>query len=323
MPLWQPDNERAADRASLFYLAALEKAQILCLSPHLLLFLVRRLSPPRKSLFVASYSSNTFYQLSFSLLGKARHSDTTPVCIPFPFSHCIQFHRDLRKPTPHSDSFPIMQTDSEKSKVQVFFSSDVGNMDEWAKRTGIPLTTAEALGTTYARAHKWLLSLKSQLVLHHGWRETVPADRRMLVSIESPSIWKSTGGMPLSPPLKLQLPEHATSFFSPERRVQWQMVFHSDIFSTNRKLSQPIDDIFNLIQCLLTGVVTLVHDEVVPQGLARTTRGLPTVMWVNANEGALVEVFGQAHFKKLRAACNSTQASHKLEMLPQQAFFRR
>jgi len=120
---------------------------------------------------------------------------------------------------------------------------------------------------TYARAHKTLLSLKSQLTLHHGWKDTVPADRRMLISIEISSIWKSTGGMPLSPPLKLQLPEHATSFFTPERRVQWQMVFHSDIFTTNRKLSQPIDDIFNLIQCLLTGVVTLVHDEVVPQAL--------------------------------------------------------
>jgi hypothetical protein len=216
-----------------------------------------------------------------------------------------------------------MQSEPQNSKVQVFFSSDVRNMDEWAKRTGIPLTTAEALGTNYARAHRWLLMLRSNLIQYHGWRDTVPDDRRMLISIESPSIWRSTGGMPLSPTLKLQLPLHASTFFSPERRVQWQMVFHSDIFATNRKLSQPIEDLFNLIQCLLTGVVTLVHEEIESQGIARTTRALPPVSWVNANEGVLVEIFGHSHFKKLRAACNQTQASHKFEMLPHQPFFHR
>jgi hypothetical protein len=214
----------------------------------------------------------------------------------------------------------VMHEHIEKPNVQAFFSSDVRNMDDWAQRTGIPLTTAEALGATYARAHGWLLSLRSQLVQHYGWRDSPFVDRRMLFTIESQPMLRSSGGLPLSPPPKLQLPLHASSFFSPERRVQWQMVFHGDVFATHRRMCQPVADIFNVIQCLLTGLVTLVHEENLPEGLHRTTRALPAVSWINANEAALTHVFGHAHFKKLRAACKQTASSHKLEILPCQPF---
>ena len=160
----------------------------------------------------------------------------------------------------------------EKPNVQAFFSSDVRNMDDWAQRTGIPLTTAEALGATYARAHGWLLSLRSQLVQHYGWRDSPFVDRRMLFTIESQPMLRSSGGLPLSPPPKLQLPLHASSFFSPERRVQWQMVFHGDVFATHRRMCQPVADIFNVIQCLLTGLVTLVHEENLRHHYAMTLR---------------------------------------------------
>ncbi|KAG9318454.1 hypothetical protein JVU11DRAFT_545 [Chiua virens] len=202
------------------------------------------------------------------------------------------------------------------STAQVHFSSDVRNMDSWANRTSIPLTTAEALGTTYARAHKWLLSLKSQLIQQHGWQETQPADSRMLFSIEAPSPWRSPGGLPLSPKLKLQLPMHASSFFSPERRVQWQMVFHSDVFATQRLIVQPISDILNLVQCLLTGVVTLVYEEQLPQGVYTTTRGLPSVQWINTNQASLLEVFGRPHFKQLWKASSDRSTSFKVDFDP-------
>ncbi|KAF9246546.1 hypothetical protein BU15DRAFT_39570 [Melanogaster broomeanus] len=202
------------------------------------------------------------------------------------------------------------------STAQVYFSSDVRNMDNWARRTSIPLTTAEALGTTYARAHKWLLSLKAQLIQQHGWEESEPADSRMLFSIEAPSPWRSPSGLPLSPKLKLQLPMHASSFFSPERRVQWQMVFHSDVFATQRLIVQPISDILNLVQCLLTGLVTLVYEEQLPQGCYTTTRGLPSVQWINANQTALLEVFGHSHFKQLWKASNDRTTSFKVDFEP-------
>ncbi|KAF9069664.1 hypothetical protein BDP27DRAFT_1325161 [Rhodocollybia butyracea] len=201
------------------------------------------------------------------------------------------------------------------SKAEVVFSSDVRNMDDWSRRTKIPLTTAEALGATYARAHRWLQSLRMQLVQSHGWRDS-PSDPRMLFTLETSSLWRSSAGLPAGPPLKLCIPKNASSFFSPERRVQWQMVFHSDIFESVRKICPPINDILSLIQCLLTGLVTLVFDEHMPQGVYRTTRGLPPVAWVNANEAKLNEIFTTAHFKALRRACADTESAYKLEVLP-------
>ncbi|KAG7092432.1 hypothetical protein E1B28_008788 [Marasmius oreades] len=202
-----------------------------------------------------------------------------------------------------------------KPRAEVVFSSDVGNMDEWARRTRIPLTTADALGATYARAHRWLQALRQQLIHQYHWRDASPSDPRMLFSLETSSIWRSSVGLPAGPTLRLQLPVHASSFFSPERRVQWQMVFHSDIFESVRKICPPINDILSLVQCLLTGLVTLVFEENLPEGLHRTTRGLPPVSWVNANEAPLIEIFGPAHYKALRKACGDTQTAFKLEVV--------
>jgi hypothetical protein len=218
------------------------------------------------------------------------------------------------------------------ARAEVVFSSDVRNMDEWAKRTRIPLTTADALGVTYARSHRWLHALKSSLIHQHRWTEA-SNDPRMLFSLETSSIWRSSVGLPAGPALRLQLPVHATSFFSPERRVQWQMVFHSDIFESVRKICPPINDILNLVQCLLTGIVTLVFEENLPQGIYRTTRGLPPVSWINANEQMLVEIFGVPHYRyvarvewgkivlipsgrALRKACSDTATAFKLEVVP-------
>ncbi|KAK1232235.1 hypothetical protein PQX77_004609 [Marasmius sp. AFHP31] len=203
-----------------------------------------------------------------------------------------------------------------KPRAEVVFSSDVGNMDDWAKRTRIPLTTADALGATYARAHRWFQHLRTQLIRQHQWRDASPSDSRMLFSLETSSIWRSSVGLPAGPALRLQLPAHASSFFSPERRVQWQMVFHSDIFESVRKICPPINDILSLIQCLLTGLVTLVFDENLPQGVYRTTRALPPVSWINANEQQLIEIFGASHYKALRRACSDTETAFKLEVIP-------
>lgn len=209
-----------------------------------------------------------------------------------------------------------MQNPQAKPSAHVVFSSDVKNMDEWARRTHIPLTTAEALGATYARAHRWLQALRLQLIGDHNWTDATASNPRLLFSLETSSIWRSSVGLPAGPRLKLELPMHASSFFSPERRIQWQMVFHSDIFESVRKLCPPVNDILNLLQCLLTGVVTVVFEEDLPQGIYKTTRGLPPVSWINANESSLIDIFGPSHFRALRKACNDTKAAFKLEVLP-------
>lgn len=200
---------------------------------------------------------------------------------------------------------------SPASPAQVHFSTDVRNMDNWAARTGIPLTTAEALGTPYARAHKWLHALKNELIQRHGWQEVSSPDPRMLFIIEAPTFWRSPAGLPLGPKQTLQLPVHASSFFSADRRVQWEMVFHSDIFATQRLLLRPIADILNLLQCILTGLVTLVHEEHLAGAVYTTTRGLPSAQWIIENQIALIDIFHPypGHYQKLLKACSTPNAS--------------
>lgn len=206
---------------------------------------------------------------------------------------------------------------SPATKPEVVFDSLVVNMDDWAHRTHIPLTTADALGATYARAHRWLQSLKQQLVRDYHWTDLPTHDPRLLFCLETSSRWRSSVNFPAGPKLKLQLPVHASSFFSPERRVQWQMVFHSDLFDNVRKICPPVNEILFLIQCLLTGLVTIVYEERVDGVLYRTTRGLPPAAWVNSNEAALTDIFGHAHFRALRKACNGTETAYKLEIVDQ------
>ncbi|KZT26228.1 hypothetical protein NEOLEDRAFT_1132252 [Neolentinus lepideus HHB14362 ss-1] len=199
---------------------------------------------------------------------------------------------------------------------QLVFSSDVRNMDEWANRTGIPLTTADALGTNYARARRWLLSLKAQLI-QKGWRDVTPADPRMLFTIELPTPYRSSSGLPRSPNMRLQLPVNASSFFTPDRRVQWQMVFHSALFPAMRHTVTPIGDILHLLQCLLTGMLVLVKEEETPgEGLYRTIRALPPAEWVSSHEAVLTEVFGSSHYRQLFKAASDHRIAFKLEHEP-------
>jgi hypothetical protein len=190
-------------------------------------------------------------------------------------------------------------------------------MDEWANRTGIPLTSADALGTTYARAHRWLLQLKTQLVQEHGWCDVSPSDPRMLFSIECASPYRSTGGLPRSPVMRLQIPLHASSFFSPERRVQWEMVFHGSLFPAMRHTVPAVADTLHLLQCLLTGMIVLIHEENVPSdGLYKTFRALPSADWVTAHQAQLTEVFGASHYKTLFKAANDKKKAFRLERHP-------
>jgi hypothetical protein len=205
--------------------------------------------------------------------------------------------------------------DQVKSSTQVIFSTDVNNMDRWAQRTRIPLTTADALGAPYAKAHKWLNSLKSTLVHEYKWSQVPSDDPRILFTLETPSIRKSSVNLPAGPNLKLELPVHATSFFTPERRVQWEMVFHSDTFESVRKICPPINDILYLLQCLLTGLVTVVLEEMIDGRFYRTTRGLPPVKWFSANEGLLADIFDPSHLRALRKACNDTSKAYHLKIM--------
>lgn len=194
------------------------------------------------------------------------------------------------------------------SRPEVFFCCNVAQIDNWATRTGIPLTSAEALGMNYRRARDWMLRIKHELVAHHGWRDVSPPDPKLLFDIETPY-----PGFPLRPNLRLHVPAHATTFFAPDRRVQWEMVFHSGTFHLLRHTVQPLSDLFNLLQCLLTGMFQLVMEEDLPGGAVRTIRALPPGDWVAAHESELVRIFGPANHKQLLRAASDTRIAFKCE----------
>ncbi|OSX65207.1 hypothetical protein POSPLADRAFT_1032043 [Postia placenta MAD-698-R-SB12] len=200
---------------------------------------------------------------------------------------------------------------------QLVFSNDIVHMDEWARRTGIPLTTAEALGTNYARARRWMMAIRTQLVQNLGWEDVTPLDPRLLFDIECPSPYRSPRGLPRSPNLRLQIPIHASSFFSPDRRVQWEMVFHSALFPGMRHTVPAIGDMLHLLQCLLTGMIVLVKEEVIAGvGTERTIRALPPVEWVHSHEVALTEILGPTHFRQLFRAAGDNRIAFKFEREP-------
>lgn len=199
--------------------------------------------------------------------------------------------------------------------AKVIFSTDVREISTWADRTGIPMITTAALEKTWERAKPWLRILKDQLVQNHHWKELGP-EHRMLFTIESESPWRGSNNIPLSPKLTLRLPSNAASFWSPDRRVRWEMVFHSDIFESQRKLLPPLQDMFNVIQCLITGLVVLMHEERESQVSYVTSRGLPRVEWVHTNESNLIHVFGKQHYQMLLLACGDPKRAFKLEVRP-------
>lgn len=192
---------------------------------------------------------------------------------------------------------------------ELFFCCDVASLDEWARRTGIPLTSAETLGTNYQRAREWMLALRSKLLMQHGWTQVAPLDNKILFDIETPF-----PGYPMRPKLRLRLPAHASTFFAPERRVQWEMVFHSNVFHLLRHTVRPIKDLLYLLQCLLTGMFLLVMEEDVPgQGGVRTIRALPPGDWVAGHQSELVRIFGTAHYRQLLRAASDTRIAFKCE----------
>jgi hypothetical protein len=191
-------------------------------------------------------------------------------------------------------------------------------MHSWSQQTGIPLTTADNLGRTYTRAHRMLADIRAVLVSKHGWTQASPADSRMLIDIVCESPIRSATGAPRTPPMRLQVPQQASSFFTPDRLLQWQMVFHSVTFPALRNSVPPIADLLHLLQCLLTGMLLLVKEETVPgEGVYKTFRALPRADWIHANQARLTEIFGSTQYKLLYKAASNNETAFKVEFIPE------
>lgn len=133
------------------------------------------------------------------------------------------------------------------------------------------------------------------------------------------------------------LPRHASSFFSPDRRIQWQMCFHGALFPAMRHTVQPVcwsslncrekmklifilgqvGDVLHLLQCLLPGMLVIAKVEKVPgEGVYKTSRGLPPAEWIDSNMEMLLDIFGPTHFRKLWRAASDKRIAFKVDIDP-------
>ncbi|KAF8579165.1 hypothetical protein K439DRAFT_1638165 [Ramaria rubella] len=98
-------------------------------------------------------------------------------------------------------------------------------------------------------------------IRHHGFTDHPPSSSRVLFTLQCQPNHRSLAGFPLSPPMTHKHPFHALSFFSPDRRLQWQMVFHSAMWPALRHTVPPIGDMLHLLQCLMPGLLLVQFED--------------------------------------------------------------
>ncbi|KAF8514064.1 hypothetical protein JB92DRAFT_2720060 [Gautieria morchelliformis] len=193
--------------------------------------------------------------------------------------------------------------------INVDFSTDMSRIQYWGSRMGVDLRDGKQLTEPYAWSQNRLLSLTNLLIDFHGFRLADISDNRMLFALVcDPHAWR-VGSIPgLVPPRsRIELPVHASSFFSPQRRKQWENIFHDPLWdcigNTNVPGSNAVMDLLNLLQCLLPGmfIVTEVHDS------WWTQRGIPPYLWVLESKDVLVSCLGLARYEELCRAASDTR----------------
>ncbi|TDL15042.1 hypothetical protein BD410DRAFT_778446 [Rickenella mellea] len=195
--------------------------------------------------------------------------------------------------------------------AQVEFHPEIPNLHEWGGITGIPCQDAgilKELEGYYTKAKPHLLDLSHQLIGSHGFhQDQSEKNAHYLFAIERESPYKSEGGHNPSPDFRLRLPSEISSFFLPERRTEWQMIFHGAVFPAMRFDTGPVKDLLCFLQCIAPGLVVLSSEDD-RRGKVVTQRALPNQDWVKSKEKVLRAVFGDERYHKLETA------SGKLEM---------
>jgi hypothetical protein len=191
--------------------------------------------------------------------------------------------------------------------INVDFSTNMRRIQFWGSRMGVDLRDPEQLTEPYAWSQSQLHSVANLITEFHGFRRAETSDNRMLFALVcDPHAWRVDSIPGLIPPRsRIELPIHASSFFSPERREQWENIFHSPLWhcigNTNVPGSNAVMDLLNLLQCLLPGmfIITEVHDSWSMQ------RGIPPYKWVLESKDVLVSCLGLARYEELCKAAES------------------
>jgi hypothetical protein len=195
--------------------------------------------------------------------------------------------------------------------INIEFSTDMRRICHWGQRMGVDLCDSKKITEPYAWAQCHILSLVDQLVDFHGFRQADVSDNRMLFALVcDPHAWRVGRVPPVIPPRKrIELPVHASSFFSPDRRKQWENIFHSPLWHSIWETSVPganaVIDLLNLLQCLLPGMLIIAE---VQDGWSNQ-RGIPPLKWVRESREVLISCLGTERYEVLcQAASDNSRA---------------
>ncbi|KIJ26847.1 hypothetical protein M422DRAFT_191709 [Sphaerobolus stellatus SS14] len=198
--------------------------------------------------------------------------------------------------------------------IHVEFNNNIPLIDAWSSRLGVHLTP-ESVTEPYRRARPYLMGIASRL-LDTGRFNPRPTskDSRLLWSLECPQPLpiQTRNGFSITPAAVIELPKNASSFWSPDRRVQWEMVFHSAVWPAMRNTCAPLNDLLSLLQCLLPGMIVLAQTE---DGM-KTVRGLPSHHWLEHWQPMLIDIFGYEHYERLYVAAQNIQLSYMAGPVP-------
>ena len=185
--------------------------------------------------------------------------------------------------------------------INIDFSTDLRRMYHWGKRMGVDLHDFRQITEPYSWAQSHILMLAELLVEFHGFRQADVSDNRMLFALVcDPHAWR-VGKTPTVPPprKKIELPIHASSFFSPDRRKQWENIFHSPLWHSIWESSVPganaLINLLNLLQCLLPGMFLISG----AQDGGSTQRGIPPLKWVLESRELLISCIGMDRYEML------------------------
>ena len=195
--------------------------------------------------------------------------------------------------------------------ICVEFSTDIQQILRWGQRMGVDLREPKQLTEPYAWSQCHLRSMMELLVEFHGCRQADVSDNRMLFALVcDPYAWRIGKVCETTPPRsRIELPINASSFFSPERRSQWEKVFHGPLWDSighsNISGCNVARSLLNFLQCLLPGmfIIAEVHN-------GRTTqRGIPPFQWVLEYKEVLVSCIG---LERYGALCKAAADSRKV-----------
>jgi len=176
--------------------------------------------------------------------------------------------------------------------MMIHWNPEVPHLSFWANRLNLPLDHS-ILAKHYIAAHKLFREIKEALVADHGFVE-LDTDSRLLFSLEFPKKSCYRGMKAI-----LSLPHHVSSFFTPDRKLQWEMIFHSAPFQNMRSTCAPLARLFYLLQALIPGMFMLVKKDMQPDGQWTTSRALPPPDWLELNNKIFIDVFNAAYFRQL------------------------